>query len=393
MSTNEHVATQTLSSSAPQKGKVASDKKDKKRKAASTKAPSSARTTQAGSKKPRPAKKIVHPCPVQPMDMDISCTTVPFPDTERWKSKLGADGYVVLTGVLTPAEGQQLRDEWATALRLINPALDMSDPTTLTKKNLPGIASVGIFKDPACGIGHSRLMYLTRQKLTKVFAAFYATKELQTSFDGASLFPDWSHPELKSSKTKPAWIHTDQESSEFRCVQGMCQLLETTPATGGFVVVPGSHLVHATVRATTTRKGNYLPVDYGHPDIIGIMQERGLALVTAPANSVVLWDSRVLHSNHPALTPIPAAPEAGLALLRLNQYVTMTPRRTDAATLAARLEMVDKHLLGNHWTYRDGKRGPMKAEHLAYPRHRSFNALGSAALPVEEIRSQYSEML
>ena len=79
-------------------------------------------------------------------------------------------------------------------------------------------------------------------------------------------------------------------------------------------------------------------------------------LVCARAGDAILWDSRLMHCNTPALEPPSAA--LGYAeneLLRAAIYVCMTPRRfADRATLALRRSAALAGVGSSHWPHGGG---------------------------------------
>jgi hypothetical protein len=345
-------------------------------------------------KKSKKTKAKVAPCPVPVSHIKVEKSQVDVRQTQDWKSHLHDHGWVVISEVISEIEHLKMMSHWRADLRALGTGVDLSNAATLTKSRLPGIASIGIFKDPAAGWAHSRTAYEARRLTKHIFASLYGTEDLQTSFDGASLFPNWSIPELSKSKTKTSWLHIDQGStlgSGSMCVQGMLNLMKADAYTGGIVVVDKSHQtkIHKMILEHTRNKSNYITLDFHSVEIANLVKETGLSLLCAPARSVILWDSRLIHTNHCAMKK----PEHTNPVLRMNNYICMTPRRHDVFTVRTRETMLMERRQTNHWPFMTSSKGPLRKCHLAYPRHKTFESLTSCALDLDVIRDEYADML
>ena len=88
--------------------------------------------------------------------------------------------------------------------------------------------------------------------------------DLLSSFDGANVFRPWHRHTAKGTtawKTTSGWTHLDQGKMRLglQCIQGLVTLRDASAATGGLVVVPGSHKRHARVlEAHATNAADYL---------------------------------------------------------------------------------------------------------------------------------------
>ena len=103
-------------------------------------------------------------------------------------------------------------------------------------------------------------------------------------------------------------------------VQGLLALTKATRATGGLLVVPGSHKRHAELMSCQGHDGDFVCVESGDP--IDVSESR---LVVCEAGDLVLWDSRVVHCNTCALETPDAAAHPLDQLLRAAVYVCMCP--------------------------------------------------------------------
>lgn len=201
----------------------------------------------------------------------------------------------------------------------------------------------------AKGIGQSQLLWHCRTLpgVRAVFEAIWGTSELITSFDGANVFRPWHRDGAANWKTAGGWLHVDQGMSKIgkHCVQGFLTLTDATAATGGLVVVPRSHTEHtALVEELTNNSGDFCPIPDGHP-----MLRRQRRLVCARAGDFVLWDSRTVHCNTPAVEP-PAAPAD--ELLRSVAYICMTPReKANEGMLRQRRRAYEQRMTTSHWPH------------------------------------------
>ena len=285
-------------------------------------------------------------------------------------------------------------------LAALGTGIDFEIPSTLTTKHMPGYASVGIIKDPKAQFGHSRFLWESRVACKPVFEALYNTDDFITSFDSAGVFPNWGHPDIgRKSRTKDIWLHVDQGHASLgdgrRCVQGVLNLLDSNTRTGGFVACPGSHLDFPTFMANRPRNKNFVTLDQNAEDIKALIQKKPPVFVEAPAGSMILWDSRTIHSNSPAVGSAPPIPplQALPSVLRAVAYVCLLPRSCDTPeSAAARIEFVKQGTTTSHCPILPH----MKVERLLYPRHKSLHPItGSAGLsPVDVLRTvEYLDLL
>jgi hypothetical protein len=201
-----------------------------------------------------------------------------------------------------------------------------SDPSTWGRDFLPHVAT-GIIT--GCGFGQSRFCWNLRTlpAVRKAFEQIWGTSDLITSYDGGNAFRPWEQrPEWR---TQGGWWHCDQNGLRPGrkgrvCVQGLVTLTPAHEYTGGFCVMPGTHRQHdeySRRHPYGDRQGDFLPVPHGDP----ILRHQGYLLRADPGD-LILWDSRTIHCNGPALhrpsdaprdMPVPGPSE----LLRLVGYV------------------------------------------------------------------------
>ncbi len=259
-------------------------------------------------------------------------------------------GYVVIKNVASPEEiarGKALLWEW---LESLDGGMRRDDVSTW--RAFPGDATNGIIF--GFGIGQSPFMWHLRglPAVRRAYAAVWDTDDLLVSFDGCGVFRP---PAVDGSwRTRGSWFHTDQGSGKhgFHCVQGLLSLYDATPQTGGLVVVPRSHLAHDEyIDEVGKGAGDYVRVSLHHP---ALLTGDAPTLVTCRAGDLILWDSRTVHCNTPALaelTEVQAqAQRSAPDLIRAVAYISMAPRaRVSAETLEQRRRAVQQCDTSTHW--------------------------------------------
>lgn len=214
------------------------------------------------------------------------------------------------------------------------------------------------------------------KRVKRAFASIWDCDDLLVSFDGGNVFRPWRYK--RGWLTDGGWYHVDQNAnlpnSKGRvCVQGLVTLCDTTADTGGLCVIPRSHLDHTVMCQRipdADKMGDHVPIPYNDPVL-----RYGSRLICAKAGDLILWDSRTVHCNTPALTALtswradnctsPAEHqhsssftnetmlEKPWTLIRQVAYVCMTPRRmASAEVLKKRQDGFVNNVSCNHWPHR-----------------------------------------
>ena len=108
-----------------------------------------------------------------------------------------------------------------------------------------------------------------------------------------------------------------------RCsIQGLVSLTDNNETTGGLVVVLKSHNHFLDLRSTSNAGrlyGDYISVPVYNP----LFDRLTPCLIKCKAGDLVIWDSRCVHCNTPALVEDDTSNQS--ELLRLVAYVCMSP--------------------------------------------------------------------
>jgi hypothetical protein len=155
-------------------------------------------------------------------------------------------------------------------------------------------------------IGHAQFIWDIRQneKIVDVFSRIWRThkEDLLVSFDGLSISlpPEFTLFGWQEDQDDPMWLHTDQSftRNEFECVQSFFTPYEVREKDATFVFLEKSHLYHSRFRETfnITSKRNYCRLnddDVRFYKQLGCEEKR----ISCPAGSLILWDSRLIHSG------------------------------------------------------------------------------------------------
>lgn len=308
-----------------------------------------------------------------------TASQVPAPDTKAATPRFAAEdpamlafleehGYVVVKGALSSLEVSKAKELLWEFLEQGNIGMQRTKPSTW------GNESFCKFGSPNNGIvsgkqfGQSKLCWFVRQKkaVQIAFAKIWGIDSnvsgdsgLLCSFDGGNIFRPFHNPSMKeqseSWKTKGGWYHVDQGSTKRgrHCVQGLVSLYAATPQTGGLCVVPGSHHHHDELMSYA---------GFGKTDFVAVPRDdpqvHRAKLVCCESGDLVLWDSRTVHCNTPALeADVPTSATAFEALgypagelLRAVTYVCMTPKKlADAETLQMRKQAFVLGVGSSHW--------------------------------------------
>ena len=134
-------------------------------------------------------------------------------------------------------------------------------------------------------------------------------------------------------------------------VQGGLLLWDQTAASGGLVVVPGSHARHRRL-VPAHRQKDFVQFDADDARLAGLGDAR---LICARAGDLVLWDSRTVHASAPADpdSPLPVDEQGRPRLARAAAFICMVPAaehlRDNPNLGRQRAALVERSCTMTHW--------------------------------------------
>jgi len=206
-------------------------------------------------------------------------------DIETVKNVLDKYGVVVIQNYFKKPEKSKKR--------IVKWMVSISDELTEDKEtwkssNMPYGPRYGMMQTL---VTHCPEVWKIREKMYPLFADLHNTKELYTSMDGASVHP----PPTKKSPTKD-WPHIDQTKSDPWCVQGQAVL---TTSTSVFRCTPKSHKKNKEILelcGVEENSSNWLKFTPDQIEQLKEMFKFWQMPIYAPAGSVILWNSKTIHS-------------------------------------------------------------------------------------------------
>jgi hypothetical protein len=250
-------------------------------------------------------------CPFPPLSVaPLSYNRFDLADVAAWRAALDAYGFVVLAGVLSPAEVFA-----ATSL-----LWDYLEERTHGDRYEP--SSWGHWPEESFRYGmvqgdgvHCDGAWFVRglPGVRAAFANLFGTDRLHVSFDG---FPAL-RPFPAVGPSARDWYHIDHALDRHGrwLAQGLVALTPSSSEDGGLVVWPCSHRLHAdrwgerpvSGGAPAGTLGDFVMLKH-HPQTAAAMPRDAAGLgpvkLCTAAGDLALWDSRTVHCNAP-LGPIP----------------------------------------------------------------------------------------
>lgn len=265
-------------------------------------------------------------------------------------------GVAIIPNVLNELECEQMRNGAWSYLEHITQ--NMENPI---KKNNPN--SWKSYKElfpkhgmllQQWGVGHAQFNWDLRQnpKIVNIFAQIWNVESTQlfVSFDAASFgFPPettnfgWKH-HIK--------LHCDQSflNSDFKCIQSWIGANDTEDGDATLCVLEGSHNHHAEFKQQFNHlteaelKDNWFILSDAH--INWFVQEKNCALkyIKCPKGSLVLWDSRTIHSGS---EPMKGRPNPKM---RIVSYLCYLPKQMSSKkNNKKRIEAYNNLRTTSHW--------------------------------------------
>lgn len=266
---------------------------------------------------------------------------------------LNDEGFVVIANVLDSEQTAEALDLTWRFLEDLGTGIDRHDPSTWSDDRWPIAVHGGII--PSQGIGHSAAQWFIRSApgVKQAFASVWDDDDLLVSFDGMALWrPSSVEPEWQTNRGG-SWLHIDQHPvgrPGFQCVQGLVNLIETSPEVGGNILIPGSHLLHDSIADRyPERLGRIHPsIDhFRYPSDDPLLAGTPPIMAHLDAGDLLLWDSRTIHCSSPGTKPDVGGP----SLQRAVSLICMMPKaRSNAEVIERRRAAVAKRTSTTNWS-------------------------------------------
>jgi hypothetical protein len=265
-------------------------------------------------------------------------------------------GVAIIPNVLSEIECQQMRNGAWEYLEHITQNIDVpikqNNPTSWKsyKKLFP---KNGMLLQQ-WGIGHAQFNWNLRQnpKIVDIFAHIWNVDpdQLFVSFDGSSFsFP----PETTNFGWKRGIkLHCDQSfmQNDFKCIQSWIGANDTEEGDATLCVLEGSHKYHAEFKQQFNHltenelKNNWFILSEAH--INWFIQEKNCELkyIKCPKGSLVLWDSRLIHSGS---EPMKNRPNPKM---RIVSYLCYMPKQMSSnKNNQKRIKAYEELRTTSHW--------------------------------------------
>jgi len=245
--------------------------------------------------------------------------------TDDLKKDLKEQGYCVVPQVFSTEECKEYINLFWDWLVNLGSGIVKEDWSTWTSNKRP-LQDRGIVKYPS--LAHADFIWKcrTHPNIRSIFSQLWQDNDLLVGFCRACILPPSSSGYYSDTGTRNwDWFHTDQSSRRrgLHCVQGSMNLIDSEDNDGGFVVIPGSHLYHDEFFKIHDIGVSQDWYKYSKTDLEWFYKTKGLKIkkVNVPAGALILWDSRLIHCNHP-LNPR----QLDKNRYRMCIYVCYTPR-------------------------------------------------------------------
>ena len=264
-------------------------------------------------------------------------------------------GYVVIANALTTDEANHALSLMWDYLEELGTGIDRSDLDTWDDDRWPTAVHGGIL--PSHGIGHSAAQWYIRDRapVKQAFASVWQDEDLLTSFDGVALWRPWTRQAHWRTNNGPSWMHIDQHPigrPGKHCVQGLVNLITTSPACGGNVMVPGSHKRFAAIPELYPERLARIHPSVDHfrfPNDDELLAEAEPIICHLEAGDLLLWDSRTIHCSSPGLE----TPSFDDNLFRAISLVCMMPKsKSNDKVIAKRKAAVENLVSTTNWSDR-----------------------------------------
>jgi ectoine hydroxylase len=211
-------------------------------------------------------------------------------------------GFLVLPGLLSPAETAALRAELDAVVR--SRADDPSEEIVREPESEEIRSVFAVHRSNprfARLAADRRLAGVAEQLLASRVYVHQSRVNRKPGFDGRE-FP-W-HSDFET------W-HVEDGMPRMRAVSMALGLTENTPHNGPLLIVPGSHHHYVACRGRTPEdhyRRSLRHQEYGTPDreiLAWLVDRGGIEAVTGPPGSIVFFDCNAMHGSSGNITPLP----------------------------------------------------------------------------------------
>eukprot|EP01090_Pellita_catalonica_P001962 TRINITY_DN11658_c0_g1_i1.p1 TRINITY_DN11658_c0_g1~~TRINITY_DN11658_c0_g1_i1.p1 ORF type:complete len:342 (+),score=40.34 TRINITY_DN11658_c0_g1_i1:31-1056(+) len=280
-------------------------------------------------------------------------------DDEAAYKYLDENGYVVIKDVCTEDEIKTARGKaWDYIEGLGEGLIKRDDVKSWGSSRWPDPYGKGIVAGD--GVGQSEFLWYCRgiPKVKKIFQTIWNEEEVVTSFDGFCIHRPFEYNPKWKTKVG-SWYHLDQNGihkPNKLCIQGFLNLYDSDLEDGGLVVVPQSPKIFKKIflaRPHLRQRGDFIMLAHDRQlwENEAKKANLGAIKVCAKAGDFVLWDSRTIHCNSPALSERPIPTDGSiLPPRRLVAYICMTPKkRLTPSIQSARIQAYKQGNTTSHW--------------------------------------------
>ncbi|KAJ5497076.1 hypothetical protein N7463_009063 [Penicillium fimorum] len=263
-----------------------------------------------------------------------------------WRDDLENQGYAIIKNAIDPerALGYQRKAlDWLTSFNL---ALDLDDPSTWTRENMPVHSKINTFNGYC--VTHEKFMWDARMepKILDAFAKIWGTDELLVSFDALNI----TLPNRKDKPAQKPWPHVDQSPMRrgLHCVQGVINLSPAGPEDGSLMVFPRSNKATEGFFDTETDPSTWEQKDIRNFTVEEIQwfEDHGMKphKVLAEPGDLLVWDSRTVHWG--------GEPTVNSNTIRTVIYASYAPvELATKETLRRKKEAFESYQATTHWPH------------------------------------------
>lgn len=312
--------------------------------------------------------------------------TVSFLDEDETKIKRLLDeyGFAIVTDVLTDQECQRVIDGVWDSVEKITKGLDIpvDRNNSLTWSGIRKQENIrNLYKFH--GIAHAEFLWTLRQNpnILRIFSSLYNCRpeDLLASFDGLSMQTPPEYGNNRGWYNNNSWYHVDQSYTRPKreCYQGWVTARDVRPGdyTTGFFV--GSHKSFEDFgkKFKSTKKDDFNKL-LGREQMEFYEARHDQIRVSCPAGSLIVWDSRSLHSG---LDPVK---ERKRPNERIICFLSYGPRfGASKKFLQKRIGLYESRRATSHWAHMNLRTIPEKK-----PSHAGIRKLESSPIETKCLR-------